>query len=184
VTIQGDATNLAGVIGTSDQVSVLDLSEAPPQLTTDESYSLTVSASGVSTIKAQTIYGALHAMETWSQLVVSTAQPFPVRYAVYPWMNGHMNPFTPFYRGNTASTDEAFYRGNTPVRIVVHRDSPPCKTHTAYIYIVMSYLTGRGAVFLHNVIFTTHSKPEAPAARKWDPSVPGAHPAGSCHPSL
>lgn len=36
---------------------------------TDESYNLTISTSGQATIKAPTVYGALHAIETFSQIV-------------------------------------------------------------------------------------------------------------------
>ena len=51
-------------------VKVADLSEAYPQLETDESYQLTVSEAGEVTISANTVYGAIYGLETLSQLVV------------------------------------------------------------------------------------------------------------------
>jgi hexosaminidase len=72
----GDASggNNAGSNSDSDevvtvQVVVTDLSEAYPQLETDESYELSVSTSGEATISAKTVYGALRALESFSQLV-------------------------------------------------------------------------------------------------------------------
>ena len=57
------------------EVSVADNSEAYPQLTTDESYSLHIpspaeSGPAVITLTAKTIYGALHGLQSLSQLVV------------------------------------------------------------------------------------------------------------------
>lgn len=49
-------------------------SEEYPQLDTDESYTLTISQSNVISITSKTIYGALHAIESWSQLVVFDAE--------------------------------------------------------------------------------------------------------------
>lgn len=43
--------------------------ESHPQLGTDETYSLDVTAEGEATLQAPTIYGLLHALETLSQLV-------------------------------------------------------------------------------------------------------------------
>lgn len=57
------------------EVSVADNSEAYPQLTTDESYSLHIpspseSGPAVITLTAKTIYGAMHGLQSLSQLVV------------------------------------------------------------------------------------------------------------------
>lgn len=51
-------------------VTVDDPSEAYPQLDTDEAYELTVGADGAAALSARTVYGALHGLETLSQLVV------------------------------------------------------------------------------------------------------------------
>ena len=50
-------------------VSVGSEDEAPPQLGTNESYQLNVGAAGLATLTAQTIYGALRGLETFSQVV-------------------------------------------------------------------------------------------------------------------
>jgi hexosaminidase len=60
------------------EVKVDDNSESYPQLTTDESYTLDIPAAGsgadvgvpVITITSKTVYGALHALQSLSQLVV------------------------------------------------------------------------------------------------------------------
>lgn len=51
-------------------ISVDSSDESFPQLETDESYSLTVSANGAAVIHAATVYGAMRGLETFSQLVV------------------------------------------------------------------------------------------------------------------
>ncbi|RYG62918.1 hypothetical protein EON64_16955, partial [archaeon] len=51
------------------KVSVEDRSEDYPQLQTDESYTLSVDANGIS-LSSKTIYGALHGLETLSQLIM------------------------------------------------------------------------------------------------------------------
>ena len=51
-------------------VSVIDLDESHPQLRTNESYSLTIPENGGNALcQSQTIYGAMHCLETFSQLV-------------------------------------------------------------------------------------------------------------------
>jgi hexosaminidase len=52
------------------QIFVDNLSEDYPQLATDESYTLTVNTSATMTITSNTVYGALRAIESLSQLVV------------------------------------------------------------------------------------------------------------------
>ena len=64
----GDASLAASTI-TYVNVEVDDPSEAYPQLDTDESYDLTVSPTAA-TITSKTVYGALRALESFSQLVV------------------------------------------------------------------------------------------------------------------
>merc|ERR1712216_812465 len=52
-------------------VTVQSAAEDFPQLETDESYSLSIPATGGSaSLKAATVYGALRGLETFSQLVV------------------------------------------------------------------------------------------------------------------
>ena len=51
-------------------VTVESAAEDFPQLETDETYSLSVTASGTATLKAKTVFGALRGIETFSQLVV------------------------------------------------------------------------------------------------------------------
>jgi hexosaminidase len=51
-------------------VKVENLSEDYPQLETDESYQISINENGEGEITAKTIYGALHALETFSQLVI------------------------------------------------------------------------------------------------------------------
>ena len=51
------------------EVKVTDLDESHPQVDTDESYTLSVPTSGSATLTAQTIYGAMRGLETFSQLV-------------------------------------------------------------------------------------------------------------------
>ena len=54
---------------TSLVVSVEELDESHPQLSTDETYTLSISSSGVK-LTAATVYGALKGLETFSQLVL------------------------------------------------------------------------------------------------------------------
>ena len=64
-TLPGGGALIHGVTVTVD-----DVSEEHPQLNTDESYTLQVDASGGVLLHATTIYGALHGLETFSQMVV------------------------------------------------------------------------------------------------------------------
>ena len=54
---------------TSLVVSVEELDESHPQLSTDETYTLSISSSGAK-LTAPTVYGALKGLETFSQLVL------------------------------------------------------------------------------------------------------------------
>ncbi|KAL1507780.1 hypothetical protein AB1Y20_007390 [Prymnesium parvum] len=55
---------------TALSLTVHDLDESHPQLATDESYSLSLpAAGGAASAEARTVYGALRALETFSQLV-------------------------------------------------------------------------------------------------------------------
>lgn len=74
-----------GVLNEVDVV-VSSADESYPQLETDESYTLDIPVSGgKATITAATAYGALHGLETFSQLVQFnfTSASYVVRYA--PW---------------------------------------------------------------------------------------------------
>ena len=53
---------------TSLSVSVSDLDDSHPTISTDESYSLSIEQD-VAELKAETVYGALRGLETFSQLV-------------------------------------------------------------------------------------------------------------------
>ena len=80
-------TTASGMVGAL-VVSVDSADEAPPQLGTDESYTLIIGAASSSpdgasssaTLHAATVYGALRGLETFSQLV--TFDPGTATYAV------------------------------------------------------------------------------------------------------
>lgn len=82
-TVDADAT--AASIVTGVIVTVADQSEAHPQLTTDESYTLTISGEGVAAIDAQTIYGAMHGLETFSQLTIYDFDQMQHTLPLAPW---------------------------------------------------------------------------------------------------
>ncbi len=62
--VAADDTKVTGVTVTVD-----NLSEEHPQLETDESYSLNITAAGKVSLHAATVYGVLRGLETFSQLV-------------------------------------------------------------------------------------------------------------------
>ena len=65
-------------------VSVDDLDESHPTITTDESYHLSVTQ-GAAALKAKTVYGALRGLETFSQLVVFDFEQEAYTIANGPW---------------------------------------------------------------------------------------------------
>jgi hypothetical protein len=98
-------------------VTVADLSEAHPQLTTDESYTLTVSGTGGAiAIKAQTIYGALHGLETLSQLVVYDFDQQQHTLPLAPWSITDAPRFA--HRGLMIDTSRHFETLSTIKRLI------------------------------------------------------------------
>ena len=75
----GAGAGLSGV-----KVNVVDTS-GKLQLETDESYTLSVPASGEATISAKTVFGAMHALETLSQLIVFNFDTQSYGIAHAPW---------------------------------------------------------------------------------------------------
>ena len=59
--------------------------EPYPQLDTNESYSLAVGADGTATLSASTVYGALHGLETFSQMVSFNFDTKAYELAGAPW---------------------------------------------------------------------------------------------------
>ena len=82
------APSLTAGVGVSGlKISVTSAAEDFPQLETDETYTLTIpEAGGVATLTAATVYGALHGMETFSQLVAFDfeTETYQIMYA--PWV--------------------------------------------------------------------------------------------------
>lgn len=75
------SVSLAGL-----DVTVSSPSEAPPQVDTDESYTLTIPADGSNAkLSAVTIYGALRGLETFSQLVVYNFDTTSYYIGLAPW---------------------------------------------------------------------------------------------------
>ena len=70
VTEQEKGDSSGSTIITVVNVEVENLSEDYPQLETDESYELSISADGAAILSAKTVYGALRALESFSQLVL------------------------------------------------------------------------------------------------------------------
>eukprot|EP00054_Salpingoeca_dolichothecata_P021475 m.137560 g.137560 ORF g.137560 m.137560 type:complete len:616 (-) comp23997_c0_seq8:64-1911(-) len=66
-------------------IQVADLSEAYPQLDTDESYTLDIPTSGTAVLKAGTVYGALRGLETMSQLIRYNFDNGNYQIAHAPW---------------------------------------------------------------------------------------------------
>ena len=84
------ATAAAGVADaaamlTGLTVSVDDLDDSHPQIDTKEDYTLDIPASGVATLHASTVYGALRGLETFSQLVVFNFESGNYGVSNAPW---------------------------------------------------------------------------------------------------
>jgi len=76
--------SLSGITGLNFQVD--DLNEDHPQLGTDESYSLTVGIGGASaSVHAKTVFGALRALETFSQLITFDFEASSYKIPGAPW---------------------------------------------------------------------------------------------------
>ena len=71
---------------TAVAITVADQSEAHPQLTTDESYTLSIDADGAAAITAATIYGVMHALETFSQLTIYDFDAQQHTLPLAPWL--------------------------------------------------------------------------------------------------
>ena len=69
------------------KLTVVSLAEDFPQLGDNESYALTVSASGEASLTAATVWGALHGLETFSQVRPCCTLNFPLRVAP-AWLVG------------------------------------------------------------------------------------------------
>ena len=92
---------------TSLSLTVKDLDESHPQLGHDESYSLSVpAAGGAATLSANTVWGALHGLETFSQLVMFnfTSERYVLPHA--PWTIADSPRFT--HRGLMIDTARHF----------------------------------------------------------------------------
>lgn len=76
----GAAGDVAGI-----DVTVASLAEDYPQLADDETYTLTVPVSGRATLTAATVFGALHGLETFSQLVTFDFDTQTYVVAKAPW---------------------------------------------------------------------------------------------------
>ena len=91
---------------------VESLDEAHPQQSTDESYTLSVGDARAITICAKTIYGAMHALETLSQLVRFNFDADAYQIANSPW---HIEDWPRFpHRGLLIDTARNF----EPVRVI------------------------------------------------------------------
>lgn len=66
-------------------ISISNADESHPQLETDESYNLTVPEYGVAKASAVTVYGALRALETFSQLVTFSFEEGTYSISEAPW---------------------------------------------------------------------------------------------------
>lgn len=111
-------------------VTVSDLSEAHPQLTTDESYTLTVGETGAIAIKAKTIYGALHGLETLSQLVIYDFDQQQHTLPLAPWTVTDAPRFQ--HRGLMIDTSRHFETVNTIKRLITSLAF--CKVNVSTIF--------------------------------------------------
>lgn len=101
---------------TSLSVTVDSMSEEHPQLSTNESYSLTIGSTGSASLHAATIYGALHGLETFSQLVVFDFDKQQHTLPLAPWVI-HDEPRFP-HRGLMIDTSRHFETVSTIKRMV------------------------------------------------------------------
>jgi hexosaminidase len=105
-------------------LTVKDLDESHPQLGHDESYSLRVPADGgAATLSANTVWGALHGLETFSQLVLFdfAAQRHAVPHA--PWAIADSPRFP--HRGLMIDTARHF-ETLASIRAIIVRTASAC----------------------------------------------------------
>jgi hexosaminidase len=77
-------TSDSAMVGIDVDVTAVD--ESHPQIDTDESYTLTIGADGSNAkLSAKTIYGAMHGLETFSQLVYFDFESTTYKIAAAPW---------------------------------------------------------------------------------------------------
>jgi hexosaminidase len=101
---------------TSLSVMVDSMSEEHPQLSTNESYSLTIGSTGSARLHAATIYGVLHGLETFSQLVFFDFDKQQHTLPLAPWVI-HDEPRFP-HRGLMIDTSRHFETVATIKRMV------------------------------------------------------------------
>lgn len=97
-------------------VTVEDVSEAHPQLTTNESYTLSVSASGVVALVAPSVWGALRGLETFSQMVIFDFDTQVHTLPLAPWAINDAPRFP--HRGLMIDTSRHFETVNTIKRMI------------------------------------------------------------------
>ena len=75
----------------------------------DESYNISVSSSGVASIAAATVYGAMHGLETFSQLLLDSSRTTPVNSYFLPGVPLFVSDFPRFpWRGLLVDTARHF----------------------------------------------------------------------------
>lgn len=116
-------------------ITVADQSEAHPQLETDESYTLSIGVDGIAAITAATIYGVMHALETFSQLVVFDFDQGQHTVPLAPWTIKDAPRYA--HRGLMIDTARHFEPVATIKRIV---DSLPyAKVNVLHWHMVVRY---------------------------------------------
>jgi hexosaminidase len=121
---------------TSLKVSVASLAEDFPQLETDESYELTIAPTSGATLTANTVFGALRGLETFSQMVVFDfdSEAYTLPYA--PWQISD----TPRFPHRGLMIDSARF-------VRIHHTSGSLLTSTA-VHTGMTYACSSGLVFI------------------------------------